>query len=75
MVTKFDRDSLNRLHDVIFDATGLNIKSDEGIVACYNKLPDHIKYDAIKFSVHDTPTRDKMSIWFEQNLTAIIENP
>jgi hypothetical protein len=65
---KFDKNTLGRLHDVIFDSTNIDIKKDEDIISCYNKLPDHIKNDVVKYGIHDTPTRDKMFIWFQENL-------
>lgn len=65
---EFDQDDLNSLHDTIFNALDLNILSNEQIIQYWNKFPDDIKLDAIKYGVRDTPTRDKMYVWLRKNL-------
>lgn len=34
----------------------------------WNKLPNEIKLDALKWGVGDTPTRDAMYVWFQKNM-------
>lgn len=65
---EFDQDDLNSLHDTIFNALDLDILSNEQIIQYWNKIPDDIKLDAIKYGVSDTPTRDKMYVWLRKNL-------
>lgn len=65
---EFDQDDLNSLHDTIFNALDLDILSNEQIIQYWNKFPDDIKLDAIKYGVRDTPTCDKMYVWLRKNL-------
>ena len=64
---EFDQSDLDTLHDVIFNALGKEDLTNEQILEYWNKLPDDIKMDAIKWGVGDTPTRDNMYVWFQQN--------
>ncbi|WP_158728309.1 MULTISPECIES: hypothetical protein [unclassified Flavobacterium] len=64
---EFDQSDLDTLHDVIFNALRKEDLTNEQILEYWNKLPDDIKMEAIKWGVGDTPTRDNMYVWFQQN--------
>ena len=59
---------LNVLHDVILGALGIKNLTDEELILYWNKLPDDIKLDALKYEIGDTPTRDAMYVWFKENI-------
>lgn len=59
---------ISTLHDVITNA--LDDKDDlnrEEILEYWKKLPDDIKLSAIRWGISDTPTRDNMYEWFQEN--------
>ena len=64
---ELDQDDLDTLHDVIFNALGLDDLSNDKILEYWNKFPDDIKLDAIKWGISDTPTRDNMYGWLQKN--------
>lgn len=64
---KFDQDELDTLHDVIFNALDEANLSNEQIMVYWNMFPDDIKLDALKWGVSDTPTREKMFLWLQDN--------
>jgi hypothetical protein len=65
---KLDQDDLNTLHDVIFEALDKEEQlSNDEIMNYWNMLPKHIKLDALKWGMSDTPTRDNMYEWFQEN--------
>ena len=64
---EFDQSDLDTLHDVIFNALGKEDLTNEQIIEYWNKLPEDIKLEAIEWGVSDTPTRDNMYEWFQQN--------
>lgn len=66
---KLEQDDLDTLHDVIFNALGLENLSNDKIMEFWIKFPEDIKLDAIKWGVSDTPTRDKMYVWLQKNNT------
>jgi len=63
---QFDRDDLDTLHDVIFNSLKKDL-IDEQVIEYWNKLPEDITLDAVKWGVDDTPTRDNMYRWFKEN--------
>ena len=67
---EFERSDLDSIHDTLMNATdnGLDI-SDAKIIEYFQMLPDTIKYDAMKWGVSDTPTREAMFLWFKENVT------
>lgn len=67
---ELERDDLNTLHDVIIEALDLLWDkgiSDEEIIQYWNKLPNDIKLDALKWGVSDTPTKDAIYVWLQEN--------
>tara|TARA_R110000851_G_scaffold190156_1_gene340518 strand:- start:396 stop:620 length:225 start_codon:yes stop_codon:yes gene_type:complete len=64
---EFDQSDLNTIHDVIFNALGEEDLTNEQIIEYWNKLPEEIKLEALKWGVGDTPTRDDMYVWFKAN--------
>lgn len=64
---EFDQNDLDTLHDVIFNALNKEDLTNEQIIEYWNKFPDDIKFDALKWGVDDTPTNDNMYIWLQEN--------
>ena len=64
---EFDQDDLNTLHDVIFNALNVKDLTNKQIIEFWNNFPEDIKYDALKWCVNDTPTRDKMYLYLKKN--------
>ena len=64
---KLDRDDLNTLHDIIGEALDNWELTDEQLIEYWNKLPNDIKADAMKWGVSDTPTRDNIYVWIRDN--------
>lgn len=65
---KLDRSDLNSLHDVIFEALDyIDELSDEIIMEYWKEIPRDIKMDAIKWGLSDTPTRDNIYVWLQEN--------
>ena len=70
---ELDRNDLNTLHDVIFNALGKNDLTDKQIREHWSKLPEDIKLDALKWGIDDTPTKDNMYVWFQKNRKILYE--
>jgi hypothetical protein len=64
---ELDQDDLNSIHDVVFNALDKEDLTNEQIVEYWNKLPEDIKLDALKWGCSDTPTRENMYLWFKAN--------
>lgn len=62
-----DQDDLNTIHDVIFNALDIEDLTNEQIIEYWNKFPDSIKLDVLKWGVRDTPTSDDMYDWLQKN--------
>lgn len=58
---------LGVLHDICFSAIGKSFDEDV-IVKIFNKLPEDIKLDAIKWGISDTLIRDSIFEWVVENL-------
>jgi hypothetical protein len=65
---EFNQDDLNTLHDVIFNALDKENLTNEEILGYWNKFPEHIKLDALKWGINDTPTKDNMYKWLQKNI-------
>ena len=61
-----DRDDLDTLHDVIYNALDKDVTDSEAI-EYFDKFPESIKLDAQRWGVQDTPTRDTMYVWLQEN--------
>lgn len=64
---ELSQDDLNTLHDVFCEALDKESLTNSEIIEYWNKLPDDIKLDALKWGVSDTPTRDNMYMWLQKN--------
>lgn len=64
---EFTQDDLNSLHDVIFNALDKDILTNEQIIEYWEMFPEHIKMDALKWGMSDSPTRDNMYVWLQKN--------
>jgi hypothetical protein len=56
------------LHDLILEALGKKIENNEEILEYWNRIPDYLKLDVIKWGMDDTPTRDNIYKWFRREL-------
>ena len=61
------RHDLDSLHDTIFEALGIESKSDKEILEYWNKLPRNIQLDAEKWGLSDTVVRDDIYVWLQEN--------
>ncbi|MDA3807704.1 MAG: hypothetical protein PF440_07310 [Thiomicrorhabdus sp.] len=62
-----DQNDLASLHDTIFNALDIELKSDDEIMEYWHKLPRDIQLDAEKYGVSDTPTRENIFEFFQNN--------
>ena len=65
---EFSNDDIDSIHDVIINA--LDDKDDlnrDEILEYWKKFPEDIKLDALKWGINDTPTRDNMYEWLQEN--------
>jgi hypothetical protein len=65
---EFDQSELNTLREILFYAIDKEDLTDEQVLGYWDKLPIDIKLEALNYGVSDTPTREKMWSWFENNL-------
>lgn len=63
----WDQEDLDTIHDVIFNALGKEDLTNEEIIEYWNRFPEDIKLDALKWGIGDTPTNDKMYVWLKKN--------
>lgn len=64
---EFTQSDFDSLHDVIFNALDIEGLTNEQIMNYWEMFPKNIKLDAIKWGVSDTPTRDNMYVWLQEN--------
>ena len=64
---QFTEMDINQIHELIFNSLGISLNSDIEIINIYNRLPDYIKNDFIKWGYGDTPTRDNAYEWYIDN--------
>ncbi len=64
---EFTRMDLNQLHDLVFNALEIDLKTDEEIMKYWRMLPNDIKKDFEHWGVGDTPTRDNAYVWLQSN--------
>lgn len=66
----FDKNDWAHFHDVILDVTwddgrlDLNLEEMEKL---FWELPEHMRIDADKFGMNDTPWRDDLWRWYKDN--------
>jgi hypothetical protein len=63
---ELNRDDLDAIHDVIFNALDKDV-TDSEVVGYWNKFPEEIKLDAKRWGASDTPTRDAIYVWLQKN--------
>jgi hypothetical protein len=64
---EFTRMDLDQLHDLVFNALEIDLKTDEEIMKYWRMLPNDIKKDFERWGVGDTPTRDNAYVWLQSN--------
>ena len=67
---KFNENDWAHFHDVILDATYHDDKVDlnqEQMEQLFLELPEHMKNDAKKWGMNDTPWRDTLHMWYKEN--------
>lgn len=64
---ELDQSDLNTLHDVIFNALEIEDLTNEQLLEYWKLIPEHIKMDALKWGIDDTPTRNAIYVWLQKN--------
>lgn len=64
--SQLDENDLVSFRDVIFNAFDKEDVSTEQLKEYWNNLPEDLRLDAIKYGVSDTPTREKMHLFFKK---------
>jgi hypothetical protein len=67
MIMEFTRMDLNQLHDLVFNALEIDLKTDDEIMKYWLMLPNDIKKDFKHWGMGDTPTRDSAYVWLQTN--------
>ena len=66
----FDKNDWAHFHDVILDVTWddgkVNLNQEE-MEQLFWELPEDMRIDAQKWGMNDTPWRDRLWVWYEQN--------
>ena len=60
-------EDFDALYDKIFIALNKDDLTNVQIMEYWNKLPEDIKLDALKWGVSDTLIRDKIYVWLKEN--------
>jgi hypothetical protein len=63
---ELDKNDILSLRDTIFNATDKEV-SDKEAIRFWNKLPDKIRKDALRWGVSDTPTRESIYLFIKNN--------
>lgn len=64
---ELNQDDLNTLKDIVFNALGKENLSNKQIYRYWDSIPLDIKLDALKWGVSDTPTRESIYTWIQEN--------
>ena len=64
---EFNNDDLMTIHDTLCNALNKIDLTIGQIIEYWNKLPEDIKLDCLKYGADDTPTRESMYVWFKEN--------
>jgi len=61
-----EQEDIDSLHDTILEA--INYSADRyEILEYWNKIPEHIKEEAIRWGIDDTVVRDNIYVWLKEN--------
>lgn len=63
-----DQIDLDSLQDTIFNALDINVSSPSSLQEYWKKLPVDIKLEAMKWGISDTPTRESIFEWLQENI-------
>lgn len=61
------RIDLDQLHELVFNALEIELKTDKDIMKYWGVLPNDIKKEFERWGMGDTPTRDKAYAWLQTN--------
>lgn len=69
---EFDKSSWGSFHDCIFNAAhesnGAEVSlSQEELESLFLELPDYLQYQAFMWGMGDTPWRDEVFEWYQEN--------
>ena len=64
---EFTRMGLDQLHDLVFNALEIDLKTDDEIMKYWWMFPNDIKKDFEHYGMGDTPTRDNAYMWLKTN--------
>jgi len=70
MQYEFDKDDWAQFHDAIIEATwdsGKKSLTQEEMEALFMELPEIMQYEAFKWGMGDTPWRDELYTWYQEN--------
>ena len=68
---ELEKEDYSYIKETIYNATEKELTDDQVKVIWDSHLPEHIKDDAIRWGLNDTPTRDNIYEWAEENVVAI----
>ena len=58
------QDDIDAIHDAILSATGKNLSNNE-VINYYEKLPEDIQFEIVRWGANDTPTRESIYTFFK----------
>jgi len=56
------------IHEVLFQMNILELEDDDKVEDYFNKLPEDIKKNGIRYGFNDTVVQDCICEWFENNV-------
>lgn len=68
---KLTRSDLDTLHDTVGNAIDKWNCTDSELISIWKILPNDIKADAVHYGISDTPTREKIYTWLEENVKSM----
>lgn len=66
----FNKMGLAHMHDAVLGGCGLSL-SDEALKRLFVSLPARIREEARQWGLSDTPVRDAICAWAEQNAATV----
>ena len=70
MQYKFNKNDWAHFHDSIIDATWETTKTSlaqDEMEVLFMELPEDMQFDAFKWGMSDTPWRDSLYMWYQEN--------
>lgn len=69
-----ERADLDSLHDVLFDLElGESDLTDSKIIEYWQKLPEDIKLDSVRWGMSDSVVRDRAHVFYDENRLEILK--